>query len=363
MDMVITEISAREVVRLSRETLCLPVPVNSEIDDPQIAGSIRRAAGILCPCSLSTLVSAVLDSFRYLSGDDDDNAERLFAAAEALIICGDLLELNQVTIDDPAVKATWIFAAPPSFVQRPGGNIFLIGITPDSPTSLPSSINARVSYEGCTRVLTPEPSENLPAILRELGLHELPTSTWLKAPKSGSATELRDTMNQRLSAQPLSGAVADVSILDPARNVQYYPGRWVSPTNESGNFVSRRPQAYGAPLWGFAQLVNGVVNRFLDFPLKGYRWRGCDLAWQLQMAIDHCRGTPQHYRRRPDSTGAVLDFFSPIPLWAQRRLAVLGRPVSRERCLFSYWIPERELASEESFLQNQLWMVHFDEVR
>lgn len=360
--MVITEISAREVVRFSRQALGLPVPVNGEIDDPQIAGSIRRAAGILCPCSPSTLADAVLDSFRYLSEDNDDIAERVSAAVEALIICGDLLELNQVTIDDPLVKATWIFAAPPSFVQRPGGSIFLIGITPDAATPLPASVNARVAYEGCARVLTPEPFEGLPAILRELGLHELPTSTWLKAPKSGSAAELRDTMDQRLSVQPLSGAVTDVSILDPTRNVKYYPGRWVSATKQSGNYVSRRPQAYGAPLWGFAQLVDGVVNRFLDLPLKGNRWRGCDLAWQLQMAIDCCRQTPQHYRRRPDSTGTVLDFFSPVPLWVQRRLAVLGRPASRDRCLFSYWIPQRELASEESYLQNQLWMVGFDEL-
>jgi hypothetical protein len=136
MEMVITEISAREVVRFSREALGLPVPVNGEIDDPQIAGSIRRAAGILCPCSPSTLADAVLDSFRYLSEDNDDIAERVSAAVEALIICGDLLELNQVTIDDPLVKATWIFAAPPSFVQRPGGSIFLIGITPDAATPL-----------------------------------------------------------------------------------------------------------------------------------------------------------------------------------------------------------------------------------
>jgi len=363
MEMVITEVSSREVVRLSREGLGLPSPINGEIDDVQIAASIRRAAGILCPCSTLTLINAVLESFRFLSGEDDPIDDRVSAAVEALIICGDLLELNQVTIDDPLVKATWIFAAPPSFVERPGGSIFLIGITPDLSTPLPTSIGARVSYEGCARVLTPDPSEGLPVILREMGLHELPTSTWLKGPKSGSATELRDNMNQRLSVQPLSGAVADVSILDPARNVEYYSGRWVSPTNQSGNFVSRRPQAYGAPLWGFAELVDGVVNRFLDFPLKGNRWRGCDLAWQLQMALDHCRGTPQHFLLRPDSTGAVLDFFSPLPLWAQRRLAVLGRPASRERSLFSYWIPERELASEESFFQNELWMVRRDELR
>jgi hypothetical protein len=74
------------------------------------------------------------------------------------------------------------------------------------------------------------------------------------------------------------------------------------------------------------------------------------------MALDHSRGVPQFYRCRRDSTGACLDFFSPLPLWAQRRLVVLGRPATREKCLFSYWIPERELASEATFLQQRLWL-------
>jgi hypothetical protein len=98
------------------------------------------------------------------------------------------------------------------------------------------------------------------------------------------------------------------------------------------------------------------VTRFLDFPLKNVRWRGCDTAWYLQMAIDHGRETPQLYRRRTMPGGASLDFFSPLPLWAHRRFAVLGHPVPREKCLLSYWIPERELAAEEAFLQERLWL-------
>jgi hypothetical protein len=282
--------------------------------------------------------------------------ERIDAAAEALIIGGDLLELNQVTIDDPDVKGTWVFSAPPGFVVRPGGSIFLIGIAPDEITPLPASLSARITYEGYARVLTPSPGEALPAVLRDLGLVELSKSAWLKGPKGESASELRDSMLRRLEGQPPSGTVADVSILHSNRGVAYYTGRWDTPTNESGNYVARRPQAHGAPLWGFATLVDGVVVKFLDFPLPGTRWRGCDVAWHLQMALDHCHGTPQFYRSRRDSTGACLDFFSPMPLWAQRHFAILGRPATREKCLFSYWIPERELASEEAFLQQRLWL-------
>ena len=357
--MVITEISAAEVVRSSREALGLHALSADTIDDTLLAASLRRAAGILCPCSPSTLVTAVLESLQYLfEGSDDDMEERIAATAEALIIGGDLLELNQVTTDDPDVKGTWVFSAPPGFVARPGGNVFLVGIAPDEITPLPASLNTRITSEGFARVLSPQPAEDLPSILRDLGLVEISKSAWLKAPKFESAAELHDSMLRRLEEQPPSGSVADISILDPARAVDYYTGRWRTPSNESGDYVARRPQAYGAHLWGFAKLVEGIVVRFLDFPLPRTRWRGCDVAWHLQMAIDQCRGTPQVYRRRPVSAGACLDFFSPLPLWAQRRLAVLGRPAPREKCLFSYSIPEREVATEETFLRERLWLAN-----
>jgi hypothetical protein len=354
--MVITEISADEVLRSTREALGLPITTSNGFDDAMLAASLRRAAGTLCPCSPSTLVAAVLESLRYLINEDITMQERVGAAAEALIIGGDLLELNQVTTDDLDVKGTWVFLAPPGFVVRPDGSIFLIGIAPDEITPLPASLSARITYEGYARVLTPEPAEPLPAVLRDLGLVELSKSAWLKTPKVESATELRDSMLRRLEGQPPSGTVADVSILHSTRGVGYYTGRWDTPGSESGNYVARRPQAHGAPLWGFAKVADGVVVKFLDFPLPGTRWRGCDVAWHLQMALDHSRGVPQFYRCRRDSTGACLDFFSPLPLWAQRRLVVLGRPATREKCLFSYWIPERELASEEMFLQQRLWL-------
>jgi hypothetical protein len=354
--MVITQLSATEVMRSSREALGLSATSDDAIDDAMLAASLRRAAGILCPCSPSTLVAAVLESLQYLFDNGDTMAERVASAAEGLVIGGDLLELNQVTMDDPAAKGTWVFSAPPSFIVRPGESIFIVGIVPDEATPLPVSLNARIAYEGFARIVTPQVQEDLPSVLRELGLRELSMSAWLKAPKAESAAALRDGMLRRLAEQPPSGAVPDVSILDPACAVDYYSGRWVAPKHESGDYVARRPQAYGAPLWGVANLVDGNVTKFLDFPLKSARWRGCDTAWYLQMAIDNCRQTPQLYRRRTAPGGACLDFFSPLPLWAHRRFAVLGRPAAREKCLISYWIPEREFASEETFLQERLWL-------
>jgi len=287
-------------------------------------------------------------------------AKQLDTIVERLIVIGDLLELSQVTIDDSNVKGTWVFIAPPSFVERPGGSVVVTGISPDEATPLPGSLNARVQHDGVTRIIHPLPSENLSAILRDLGFVELSKKHWLHAPARESAQTHRDDMLRRLRELPPSGSVDELLILDPATDVTHYRSRWVTPTDQTGHFVARRPQAYGSPIWGFAMVTAGEATQFLDFPLKAKAFRGCDAAWHLQMAIDASRGTPQRYRCRQTTEGPCLDFYSPLPLWAERRLGVLGRSHEAAMCLLSYVLPDRELATEESFLQDRLWLARLD---
>jgi hypothetical protein len=353
--MVIDEVSAQQVLATSRGWLGLPAST-AAADDAMLASLARRAAGILCPCSSSTLASAVKEALHLLVDDSDELTDCVNNAVEGLVIGGDLLELSNVATEDPDVKGTWVFPAPPAFVVRPSGTVFILGIVPDEASPLPASLNARIAHEGYARILLPQASEDLPSVLRGLGLLPLAEAVWLRAPKQESAGQLREAIVRRLGAQLRSGAIAELSILDPARSVTYYRGRWSSPKRETGLYVARRPQAYGSALWGFAQLEDGAVTRFIDFPLKGTRWRGCDVAWHLQMAIDYLRGSPQLYRRRTAPNGVLLDFFSPLPLWAQRRLAIIGRRVPAEKCLFSYLMSEREAAAEEAFLQQRLWL-------
>ena len=116
-----------------------------------------------------------------------------------------------------------------------------------------------------------------------------------------------------------------------------------------------------AALWGLVQLIDGNAAKFLDFPTKATRWRGCDEAWHCQMSIDARRGTPQRYRVRPGPNGAFLDFFSPIPGWAERRLAVVGESSPASKCLFSYHVEQDDLSSEEEFLKRRLWLVRDDD--
>jgi len=354
--MVITQLGAADVLQTTRETLGLGPSSGEQIDDAFLAALVRRAAGILCPCATVTLASAVVDALRLLAQEPEALKKRATTAVDNLIVFGDLLELNQVTVDDPAVKSTWVFAAPPSFVVRPSGTIFVLGIVADEVSALPPSLNERIAHEGVTRILTPRAGEDLPGSLRSLGLREIPLNIWRKSPPLQPATELRDQILGRLNKQTESGAIADIRILDPARNVRFYEQRWVVPHGESGTFVARRPQAYGAPLWGFAQLEQGRVTRFLDFPLKGQRWRGCDIAWHFQMAIDYSRGTPQRFRVRRASGGVCFDFFSPLPQWASRGLAIVGHLIPPESSLVSYWMPQGEANTEVEFLVKQLWL-------
>jgi hypothetical protein len=353
--MVVQQVNDEEVVSLSRRALALPGDAGIH-DEAFLAALVRRAAGILCPCSERTIFRAVLESLDRLAEDTTRLEADVETAVEKAMIAGDLLELSQATTGDPSAKGTWVFAAPPSFVTRPSGSVFIMGIAPDEPTPLPQSLNARIIYERHFRLIHQEPSENLPQILRELGVLELSEQSWLKLPKEEAAKNFVDRLERELMTQPVSGSVPDLLILDSAHDPSYYKGRWAAPRRETGCFIARRPQAYGAPLWGFAHLTDGVLDKFLDFPLRRDRWRGSDFAWHLQLAIDSCRGAPQKYRRRYGADSVCLDFFSPLPLWAERRLAIIGRPAERVRCLFTYRLPERELAEEEEFLRKRLWL-------
>jgi hypothetical protein len=65
-------------------------------------------------------------------------------------------------------------------------------------------------------------------------------------------------------------------------------------------------------------LENGTITKLIDLPLPKDRWRGCDAAWHLQMAIDAHRGSPQRFRVTAAGDDVVLELFSPAPAWARR---------------------------------------------
>jgi hypothetical protein len=155
-----------------------------------------------------------------------------------------------------------------------------------------------------------------------------------------------------------------VTILDPSAPVRFYRGRWRTPKKaDDGIFVARRPQAYGADLWCFAEVSTGAVTRLIDLPVTVSVAPASDEAWRLQAALDAEAGHPQLFRVRGRelTDAALLDLFSPLPSWAQRRLDAIGKPLLRSRgALLSYRIPREELDEELQFLVNMLWMAPDD---
>lgn len=354
--MKITKVFSDQILSSCRRTLGLSENPEELIDDILLAALLRRSGGIHGPCSRVTLRASLLESLQHLSTDAKELSDRLDEIIEGLIVGGDLLELSDVVIGDFAAKGTWVFAAPPSFVKRPSGSIFLFGIVPDQDTFLPRSLASRICYEGLVRTIKPESGENLSDELREQGLQQLSTDTWLKSPKEIPPEEMFKKLNDQLELQPPSGTIDGLQILDATRPVNYYRGRWVASQSQTGTFVARRQQEFGAPLWCLVALKDGAATRLLDLPGKETQWRGCDVAWHLQMAIDRCRNSPQCYRRSEDGNNVRIDFFSPLPKWAERRLMVFGRSVPPRHSLKSYQLPIAEAKIEEDFLQKRLWL-------
>ena len=320
-----------------------------------IAGALRRAATFLCPCAPATLVRAVVRPLRGLVDDLEGIKVIVEDVLEAIVAHGDLSEFRNVEADSSA--ATLLYAAPPSFVARKSGAIILLGIAPDQLSALPDALEARLEHAGHLRRLIPAPNEDLRQEVVDLGLVEVTYDAWLKAPPPEGSAQALSRSNQRLAASPLARDVPGLVVLDPARPVRYYRGRWVEPRSQTGCFIARRDQAYGAKLWCYVELENGTPRRLIDLPLRGSRWRGCDEAWHLQMAIDAQRNDPQRYRLRVGPGGTrIMEFFSPAPMWARRRWDAVGDPVPGTGHLFAYRLPEREVAEEVRFLREAMWL-------
>lgn len=321
-----------------------------------LASALRRAASYLCPCSAATLVRAVVHPLRGLVPDLEKTKALVEDTLEALVAHGDLLEQPELQ-DGTQTARMLLYAAPASFVARQSGLIVLLGVAAEQLSPLPLELERRIEYLGHVRRLSPSTAtEELRGELRQLGLLELSSDAWLKRPKFGTASQAVAAINQILDVAPPSRDIPGLLLLDPAKPVRYYRGRWTEPKAQTGCFVARRHQAYGANLWCYVQLINGQPERMIDLPQRRSRWRGCDEAWHIQMAIDAQRGNPQCFRVTPSGSAAVFEFFSPAPAWARRRWDTIGEPVPSSGSLFAYRIPREEIDEERRFIRDALWL-------
>lgn len=323
---------------------------------PAIAASIHRAASFLSPTPPAVLRRTVADALTGLPGFPSEGRADIDAAVEALVALGDLIELP---IDDAEGRRRQIFLGPPSYVSR-SSDCILLGIRPEGAPILSDELLDRIEFRGYLRLIRRlNETEDLKALLAGEGLIELRSEHWLSAPRECSPEELLGQYIARLDAAGRTRGIDEMRVIDPLSDVTFYRDRWraLKPSDE-GRFVARRPQAFGADLWCFAEVVDGDVERLIDLPIASTAARGSDEAWRLQAAIDQSSGSPQRLRiRRGLPDGAALDLFSPLPSWSQRRLEFVGAPTDRSSgALFSYLLPEAEVEEEARFLAEMLWL-------
>jgi hypothetical protein len=279
---------------------------------------------------------------------------------ETMVAHGDLIEQREILEEGQQGKML-VYASPPSFVPRDSGAAILLGIASDELSALPDDLEARIEYVAHTRRLSPVGAEHLHGELAELGLITLPYEQWLRTPPAEGASQLTHRYDRLLEAAPPSREVAGLRLLDPQTPVLFYPKRWVEPRRHSGRFMARRSQASGSDLWCYVELRDGQPERLVDLPVAASRWRGCDEAWLLQMAMDSVGGLPQRYRVRSGPANShVLELFSPVPMWAQRRWNAIAEAVPASGCLFAYKLRANELEEELRFMQERLWLTQLD---
>jgi hypothetical protein len=346
-------VTPAEVAASAVGTLGLDVDAVDITSPEALAASLRRAASFLCPVAPRVILRTVNDALGGLPGYTEETHSELETALDAMVAVGDLLEVPAQ--DD--IRQRQLFLGPPAFVRRDSGLCLIFGIRADGMPLVSDDLAMRVEHEDHVRLL--RSGESLTERLAQEGLIELRADQWLKSPPAESAAQHLEDYKARLGAMGDSGPLDGVRLIDPTRPPTFYKGRWREPKKtDSGLFVARRPQGYGAELWCVVEVVEGDVRRGIDLPPGFEIAAGADYAWRLQAAIDSLDGTPQRFALRPGSHGsAVLDLFSPVPSWVRRRLDVVATPIVRSRAaLFSYGVPSGEVEEEVAFLKEMMWM-------
>jgi hypothetical protein len=324
-----------------------------------MAESLRRSAAVRCPTPRRTLLRSVTLTVNATPHDTPVFAEQLELMLDALIAYGDLVEVSGAAQGE----ADQVHLAPLRFVQRASGSTLLLGGVPDHGCPLPEPFLRKIERVAHVRRLPADPSGETLGVLRDAGFTEVASGTWERAPKVTTASDLVRNYVETLDRSGPSGTVESLLILDPERPPQFYSGRWTDLRKHTGTFVAKRKGIYGNTQWCFVRAVDGEVRHYLALPSRAGDGRACDEAWRLQAAIDADRGHPQIFRRAHGGRdSALLQFFSPVPQWAQRRWDAIGeRLVDRPGCLFSYRFPATEVDEEQRYLREHLWMHNAEE--
>jgi hypothetical protein len=349
----VTVITVGQALKRTQDSLGLPFESDTVfLSRPLIAQSLRRASFIAAPCAAHILRSLVFKALFHFTSDLEALSKSIEETLEDLIALGDLLEMR-TEIDGR--KDTVLRPAPPAFVARRDDTLIILGVAGDEVTPI---VQPPIVHQSSgLRTIRPGDAQSCRRKLLDLGLIELPERLWLFQPSRMSANELVAQWMERLPIDAKPEKVEGLEILLPASVTTFYKGRWAPSSSQiSGTYVGRRNRKYGAKLWCFVEIRDGLVLRLIDIRARDSRTRDCDEAWCLQAAMDAVAGTPQVVRVLTSSATTTLAFFAPLPAWAARRLSFIGRPVSTPRALLAFEIPNENTQDELRWLGESLWL-------
>jgi hypothetical protein len=351
----LSSLTIDEASALSVHALGLDAEVIDLLSQEGLAASLRRAASFMCPTNPRRLLDAVLSAVRPLSPDGGVSRDHLAELLDLLVAAGDLLELRH----EVGRSVRLLYLGPPSFIEREAGSYLLLGVRPFGAPLVDTELGERIESEGHTRTIRLD-AETARDRLVGAGLQLIDRQRWVASPRTEDPRSLVDRVGEQLDTAGPSGDIEDLVVLDPDRPVRYYRGRWRPPqAHDSGDFIARRPQAYGADLWCCVRLEDGMPKKMVEFPIDNPVVPGRDEAWRMQMAIDALRSVRQRYRTTP-ATGAdatVVSFFSPIPGFAERYLQLVGLALAESHgSLFAFRVPNGAMPALEALLTDMLWM-------
>jgi hypothetical protein len=351
----LSTLSIEEASALAVRVLGLDAALIELTSQEGLAASLRRAASFMCPTSPSRLLDTVLDAIRPVSPEGRVSRDQLAGLLDLLVAGGDLLELRH----EAGRSTRLLYLGPPSFIEREAGSYLLLGVRPFGAPLVDAELAEEIEPEGHTRTIRLD-AETAWDRLLGAGLQPIERARWVGSPRTEDPRSLIDRAGELLDAAGPSGDIEDLIMLDPDKPVRYYIGRWRSPkASDTGDFVARRPQAYGANLWCYVRFENGTPKKMIEFPIDDPIVPGRDEAWRMQMAIDALRGMPQRYRPTPaaGAEATVIAFFSPIPGFAQRYLQLVGLALLESPgALFSFRVPNGAMTALTALLTNLLWM-------
>lgn len=348
--------AAGEVVARLGTALGLP-PTGAAVD--LVRPALRRASYNLGTTTAAELVRYVAEPLTGLGV----GREVVEIAFDDAVVYGDLIETPRTSEDPWDAPPRVIRPAPPCYVARPDGTVVVLGVSGDLPSALTAELDALIDRDGPVRILRGHDDPSLPVRLEGVGFLRIPEAVWLREPRRETAVDHVAAWRGRLTATSADpGGVPNLEIVDPSAKPTFYAGRWRPPrSDEAGLRVARRPRRYGSPAWCAALFEAGVAMRILEFEPEDPRTSPRDLAWRLQAAIDAARGTPQRARRVAEGSASRLDLFSPLPSFAERRLALVGRKTTGGGRLFGYVLCDEAVAAEAAALAATMWIETRDE--